>query len=174
MNFSLDQGKAVLRRTPATLAALLRDLPASWTSCDEGPATWSPYMVVGHLVYLEEADWMDRTRVILGHGTSGTFAPIDRTGGFERFSGWTLEALLERFATTRAANLTELDDVVTTEHLDRWSSHPDFGEVTLSELLATWVVHDLNHIGQIVKTMGKQYANAVGPWRAYLPIIDAP
>ncbi|MGC9963610.1 MAG: DinB family protein, partial [Acidimicrobiales bacterium] len=118
--------------------------------------------------------WMDRTRLILEHGTSGVFEPIDREGGFGRFGGWTLGALLERFAMRRAANLAELDEVLRAGDLDRSSTHPDFGTVTLGELLATWVVHDFNHVGQIVKTMGKQYADAVGPWRAYLPIIDAP
>ncbi len=172
MDFLLEHGTAVLRRTPDVLRAMVLDLPESWTANDEGHDTWSPYMVVGHLLHLEETDWMDRARLILD-GSTSVFQPIDREGGFERFRGWDLRDLVERFAVMRAANLAELDALPKPVDLNLTALHPDFGRVSLGELLSTWVVHDLNHVGQIVKTMAKQYSDAVGPWRAYLPIIDA-
>jgi hypothetical protein len=172
VEFSLGAGRGILSRTPAVLDELLRDLPDGWVAADEGAGTWSPYQVVGHLLHLEESDWLDRARVILAHD-HGAFRPIDREAGFARFEGWSLVALLDRFTEARYANLADLDALVTPADLARIGTHPDFGSVTLSELLATWVVHDLNHLGQIVKTMAKQYRAAVGPWREYLPIVDA-
>jgi hypothetical protein len=174
MDFSLEAGKEVLRATPETLRALLSDLSDGWTAGDEGPDTWSPYQVVGHLTYIEECDWIDRTKVILEHGTDRVFDPVDREAGFTRFKGWTLSDLLDRFSTVRTTNLASLDALVGVGDLERRGIHPTFGEVTLGELLATWVAHDLNHLGQIVKTLAKQYTQAVGPWREFLPIIDAP
>ncbi len=174
MDFSLELGKEVLRRTPSVLHALLSDLSEHWTGGDEGPTTWSPYQVVGHLTYIEECDWIDRTRVILEHGTGRVLEPVDREAGFTRYRNWPLRDLLDRFASVRNANLTTLDSLVAVEDLERRGLHPTFGDVTVSQLLATWVVHDLNHLGQTVKTMAKQYAQAVGPWRELLPIIDAP
>lgn len=174
MDFSLDLGKEVLRRTPDALQAMLSDLPEDWITGDEGPDTWSPYQVVGHLTHIEECDWIDRTRVILEHGTARVFEPVDREAGFIRFRDWKLGDLLGRFAAVRASNLETLEALVEVEDLGRRGVHPTFGEVTLGQLLATWVVHDLNHLGQIVKTMAKQYTQAVGPWREFLPIIDAP
>jgi uncharacterized damage-inducible protein DinB len=174
MEFSLASGREVLSRTPSSLSSLLRDLPDDWILGDEGPNTWSPYQVVGHLVHIEEVDWIDRTRVILEGSQEAAFRPIDREAGFARFKGRSLSDLLDRFSMTRSANLVELDSLVTPHDLARTGRHPDFGEVSLSQLLATWVVHDLNHLGQIVKAMAKQYGDAVGPWREYLPIIDAP
>jgi hypothetical protein len=173
VEFSLETGSAVLARTPAALHAFLSGLPDAWTINNEGVGTWSPYQVIGHLVHLEEVDWMDRVRVIHEHDNPGTFRPIDREAGFARFEGWSLGDLLDRFTLLRAANLVELDALVASSDLGRKGRHPDFGEVTLEQLLATWVVHDLNHLSQIVKTMAKQYGDAVGPWREYLPIIDA-
>ncbi len=173
MDFSLELGTEILRRTPSVLSALLAGLPDDWTDGDEGPGTWSPYQVVGHMTYVEECDWIDRTRVILEHGTDRVFEPVDREAGFTQFAGWELTALLSRFARVRASNLDTLDALVAVEDLGRRSVHPAFGVVTLSQLLATWVVHDLNHLGQTVKTMAKQYSEAVGPWRELLPIIDA-
>jgi uncharacterized damage-inducible protein DinB len=174
MEFSLDRARQVLRGTPDVLGAMLSGLSEDWTSGDEGPGTWSPYQVVGHLTHIEEHDWIDRTRVILDHGTERVFDPVDREAGFIRFEGWTLGELLDRFAAVRTSNLEALDALVRAEDLERRGVHPAFGEVTLGQLLATWVVHDLNHLGQIVKAMAKQYTHAVGPWRELLPIIDAP
>ena len=174
MDFSLTLGTEVLRRTPGALRAALSDLPEDWTHGDAGPDTWSPSQVVGHLAHIEECDWIDRTRVILEVGTGRAFEPVDREAGFARFSGWRLADLLDRFASLRTANLETLAALVESKDLGRRGVHPTFGEVTLSQLLATWVVHDLNHVGQIVKTMAKQYTDAVGPWRDLLPIVDAP
>jgi hypothetical protein len=174
MEFTLEGGCEILRRTPDVLRALLHDLPGDWLHGREAPEAWSPYQVCGHLLHVEECDWLDRTRVILEHGTGRVFEPVDREAGFARFRGWPLSDLLDSFASTRQANLTELTRLLAGGGLDRRGVHPDFGEVTLAQLLATWVVHDLNHLGQVGKTMAKQYADAVGPWRAYLPILDQP
>jgi DinB superfamily len=174
MDFSLELGQEVLRRTPSVLQAMLADMSSEWTAASEGPDAWSPDQVVGHLTYVEESDWIDRTRLILEHGTSRVFEPVDREAGFTRYRDWQLIDLLDRFGAVRASNLTTLEALIDIADLKRRGVHPDFGEVTISQLLATWVAHDLNHLGQIVKTMAKQYADAVGPWRAFLPIIDAP
>jgi DinB superfamily len=174
MEYSLDLGKQVLLQTPQVLISLLSELSENWIDLSEGPDSWSPRQVVGHLTFVEENDWIDRTMVILQHGASKVFDPIDREGGFERFSGWSLSDLLDRFASVRHSNLVSLDAMVDTFDLRLEGRHPDLGRVTLGQLLATWVVHDLNHLGQIVKTMAKQYSGAVGPWRRFLPIIDAP
>lgn len=153
---------------------MLSDLSDGWTAGDEGPDTWSPYRVVGHLTYIEESDWIDRTRVILEHGTERVFEPVDREAGFTHFRDWKLNDLLDRFDSVRTSNLKTLEALVEVGDLERRGVHPKFGEVTISQLLATWVVHDLNHLGQAVKTMAKQFGEAVGPWREFLPIIDAP
>lgn len=174
MDFSIDVGREVLRRTPATLGALLAGLSDGWIAGDEGPGTWSVWQTVGHLTHIEEVDWIDRTRIILEHGTTRAFTPVDREAGFARFAGWPITDLLARFGTVRDSNLRTLDSLVTAGELGRRGVHPTFGEVTLGQLLATWVVHDLNHLNQIVKAMAKQYTDAVGPWREFLPVIDAP
>jgi len=174
MEFSIESGTEVLRGTPDALRALLTGLSEGWIDGNEGPGTWSPWQVLGHLTHIEETDWLDRTRVILEHGTDREFAPVDREAGFTKFHGWSVERLLDRFGEVRASNLRTVDELVTASDLERRGVHPTFGEVTLGELLATWVVHDLNHTGQIVKAMAKQYTAAVGPWREFLSIIDAP
>jgi uncharacterized damage-inducible protein DinB len=174
VEFSLARSTELLRSTPGTLRALLGALSQEWLDADEGPGTWSPYQVTGHLLHIEETDWIDRTRVILEHGTAAPFEPVDREAGFARFQGWTLDQLLARFAVVRAANLATLETLVHDADLARRGLHPLFGEVTLAQLLATWTVHDLNHLGQIVKTLAKQYRDAIGPWRQLLPIVDAP
>jgi hypothetical protein len=174
MQFSLESANEVLHATPDALRAMLANLSEEWVQGREAPDAWSPYQVCGHLLHVEECDWMDRTRVILEHGTNRVFAPVDREAGFARFHGWPLGDILDRFAATRRTNLDELATVVGPDELGRRGVHPDFGEVTLSQLLATWAVHDLNHLNQIVKTMAKDYVDAVGPWRAFLPVLDAP
>src|SRR5262249_44573726 len=161
----IDDARAVLRRTPEALRAMLSGLPDGWLTGNEGPGSWSPYQVVGHLTHVEEVDWIDRTRIILEHGTDRVFEPIDREAGFTRFAGWSLDDLLDRFAFLRDANLSALGEIVGPENIGRRGVHPTFGEVTLGQLLATWVVHDFNHVGQIVKAEAKQYRDAVGPWR---------
>ena len=174
MEYSIETGMEVLRGTPDALRGLLSGLSEQWLDGNEGPDTWSPWMVLGHLTHTEESDWMDRTKVILEHGTDRPFDPVDREAGFVRFKGWSIGELLDRFSAVRESNLEELHALVTDGDLDRHGLHPAFGQVTLGQLLATWVVHDLNHTGQIVKAMSKQYRDAIGPWREFLPIVDAP
>lgn len=174
MEFSLELALPVLRQTPLVLEALLSELGEEWTFQSEGPGAWTPYQVVGHLTFIEESDWIDRTRVILDQASHRVFQPIDREAGFKRYEGVGLPDLLRRFSTLRSANVQVLTSLVTLEDLDKRGVHPDFGEVRLDQLLATWVVHDLNHVNQIIKTLAKQYTDAIGPWRANLPIVDAP
>jgi hypothetical protein len=126
------------------------------------------------MTHIEESDWMDRTEKILAEGGPHAFEPVDREAGFERFAGWSMTDLLDRFGEVRTANLERLAALVSVRDLEREGIHPTFGTVTLDQLLAAWVVHDMNHLDQIAKTMGKQYRDAVGPWRAFLPIVDAP
>ncbi len=173
VEFTLSGGKAVLSRTPSTLRALLIDLPGELTTSNEGPDTWSPFQVVGHMTHIEEFDWMDRAELILSRSEPRTFEPVDREAGFARFARWSMKEMLDRFADLRTSNLRQLDAMVSDDDLGRIGIHPTFGEVSLSQLLATWAVHDLNHLNQIVKTMAKQYATAIGPWRTWLPVVDA-
>jgi hypothetical protein len=174
MEFAVESAREILRRTPQVLQAMLSDLPDVWSHGRESPDAWSPYEVCGHLLHVEECDWIDRTKVILEHGTATVFEPVDREAGFVRFAGLSVRELLDRFASTRQTNLDELAALLRPGDLDRRGLHPDFGEVSLAQLLATWTVHDLNHVNQIVKTMAKQYGDAVGPWRAFLPLLDMP
>ncbi len=172
MEFDLDAGLAVLTRTPVTLRALLAGLPAPWRSANEGPDTWSPQDVVGHLIHGEETDWIPRAKIILTKGESQAFEPFDRFAQARRFTGWSLERLLDRFAEARADGIATLRGWhLTREQLARCGRHPELGQVTLSQLLASWVVHDLGHIAQISRVMAKQYTAAVGPWNAYLPVL---
>lgn len=173
MEYQLDEAKSVLQRTPPTLNSLLRDLPDAWIVSNEGPDTWSPFDVVGHLIHGEESDWVPRARIILADGENSSFVPFDRFAMFEKSKGKSMGDLLETFERLRRENLRELEQMnLTPELLSKRGKHPELGIVTLSELLATWVVHDLGHIAQIVRVMSKQYGDAVGPWRAYLPILS--
>ena len=174
MDFDLDETLEILARTPEILRTLLRELPAGWTSGNEGPDTWSPYDVLGHLIHGEKADWIGRARIILDHGESRTFEPFDRFAMFRESAGKTLGELLDQFARLRQRNLETVRGFgLTADHLELRGRHPDFGTVTLGQLLATWAVHDLGHIAQITRVMAKQYAGHVGPWRAYLPVLEA-
>lgn len=175
MKFDLDHGLAVLDRTPGTLRALLGGLPDAWTTPNEGPDTWSARNVVGHLIDGEETDWMVRARVILAQGERRTFAPFDRFRHLTVARGKSLGELLERFEAVRRQNLRELRALALTDaQLSLEGVHPAFGAVTLRQLLATWVVHDLGHLAQIARVMAKQYGAAVGPWREYLPVLTRP
>lgn len=172
MEFQLEQATEILRRTPAALNALLRDLPDEWVIANEGPESWSPFDIVGHLIHGEEADWIPRARLILEHGESRPFEPFDRFAMFEKSRGKSLGDLLDRFERLRAESLKELGGMnLTPEALARRGAHPELGEVTLGQLLSTWVVHDLGHVGQVVRVMAKQYGEAVGAWRAYLSVL---
>ncbi len=175
MKYELDQAVAVLRRTPSTLKALLNGLPDEWTRSSMGPGTWSAYDVVGHLLHGDQTDWITRARIILEHGEGHPFESFDRTAMFEKYRDYPLDRLLDAFAEARSQNLDTLRGLnITPDRLALKGTHPALGTVTLSQLLSTWVVHDLNHIGQIVEVMARQYAEAVGPWRAYLAILTRP
>jgi hypothetical protein len=171
--FVLEEATAILSRTPSTLDAMLRGLPASWILAHEGGETWSPFDVMGHLVHGEQTDWMRRARIILEHGDTRAFDKFDRFAQFTASAGRTLPELLDDFTTLRAANLRELDSLnLTDADLDRAGRHPELGAVTLRQLLATWVAHDLDHVVQVSRVLARQYSDAVGPWRAYLRVIS--
>lgn len=174
MPFDLDAAMAVLRRTPATLDALLRGLPEQWARATEGPETWSPFDVLGHLIHGEETDWIPRARIILSEGERRPFEPFDRFAQMATSKGRTLEDLLDEFRRLRAENLETLVSWnLGVTDLERHGRHPELGIVTLRHLLATWVAHDLGHLGQIARVMAKQYAEAVGPWKAYMSVFRA-
>jgi len=165
----------ILERTPATLRALLGGLSVEWTAPNEGPDSFSAFDNVGHLVHGERTDWIPRARLILEQGDDRRFAPYDRFAQRHESAGKTLSQLLDEFETLRTANVRELQSwCLTDEQLALEGEHPAFGAVTLRQLLATWAVHDLSHLAQIARVMAKQYREAVGPWRAYLPILDRP
>lgn len=171
MTFDLEQAIPVLERTPAVLRTLLAGLPDGWTARNEGGDSWSPFNVVGHLIDGERTDWIVRARIILNR-EGRPFEPFDRFNHLTATTGTSLEQLLEDFAQSRAANLQTLRGWnLTPSLLDLPGTHPELGPVTLRELLATWVVHDLGHIGQVVRVMAKQYAGDVGPWKEYLPVL---
>jgi hypothetical protein len=171
--FLIDDAVAILARTPATLDVLLRGLPAAWAAAHEGGQTWSPFDVVGHLIHGERTDWIPRARIILEHGDARAFDKFDRFAQFTASEGRTLANLLDEFATLRRDNLRELESMgLTGADLDRRGRHPELGIVTLRQLLATWVAHDLDHLVQISRVLARQYSDEVGPWRAYLRIIS--
>jgi len=171
--FVMEEAVAILARTPATLDALLRGLPDGWVTAREGADTWSPFDVIGHLIHGERTDWVPRARIILEHGETRAFDKFDRFAQFADSAGRTLGSLLDEFATLRQANLHALAALGLTEHdLDRRGQHPELGVVTLRQLLATWVAHDLDHVVQISRVIAQQYTEEVGPWRAYLRIIS--
>ena len=173
MELDLASGIAVLERTPRTLRALLDGLGPAWTDGTEGPETWSPYVIVGHLVHGERADWIPRARLILAQGATRRFTPFDRFAQFRESEGKSLAQLLDEFESLRSENLTTLAGWhLGDAELALEGEHPEFGAVTLRQLLATWVAHDLGHIAQAARVMAKQYREAVGPWRAYLPVLD--
>lgn len=172
MEFDLDQAAALLARTPETLSALLKQLQPEWTQSNEGPDSWSPYDVVGHLIHGERTDWIPRLRTILEHGESRPFDAFDRTAQFAESRGKPLEELLAELAALREQNLGTLAELkIGPGDLEKTGKHPALGRVTLKQLLATWVAHDLDHLAQVARTMAKQYAAEVGPWRAYLSIL---
>lgn len=173
MEFQLHHAQEILRRTPATLYSLLHDLPDEWILSNEGPDSWSPFDIMGHLIHGEETDWIPRARIILQYGELRNFEPFDRFAMFEKSRGKSLGELLETFEELRRASLKELQEMnLTPEMLEKRGRHPELGVVTLGQLLSTWVVHDLGHIGQIVRVMAKQYGEAVGVWQAYLSILS--
>jgi hypothetical protein len=173
MEFQLNEAIEVLGRTPATLQALLGDLAERWVKAREGEGTWSPFEVVGHLIHGERTDWLPRVEHILQHGDRSPFAPFDRNAQAAQPDGPDLRTLLERFANLRQTNLQRLSALQLTQvDLDRYGLHPELGRVTLQQLLATWVAHDLSHVAQVARVMARQYTDAVGPWRAYLSLLQ--
>lgn len=172
MGFRLDLSIDILQRTPATLGALLQGVDKAWARGTEGPDTFSPFDVVGHLIDGEETDWITRSRIILARGSDPRFEPYDRFRHRARNAARTLESLLAEFAKLRASNLELLDSWNLTEaELDLRGEHPELGPVTLRQLLASWVVHDLEHLAQVARVMAKQYRSEVGPWVPYLPVL---
>jgi hypothetical protein len=172
MKFDLALALPVLERTPQALDSLLRDLPAEWATATEEAGTWSPFDVLGHLIDGEETDWIPRVRIILSDGTDRRFEPFDRSRHLSRNRGRALGDLLQEFGTLRRANLTTLRHFrLTPMDLQRTATHPELGMVTLEQHLASWVVHDLGHLAQVSRAMARQYSDAVGPWKAYLPIL---
>jgi hypothetical protein len=180
MKFDLEHTIEVLSSTPATIEALLSNMSSAWTSSeltsDSQPQSpdreWSAYDVVGHLIHGEETDWIPRARIILEQGEDRTFVPFDRFAQFENSKGKSLGDLLEEFAQLRQDNVDRLRNWnLTEEQFDLEGMHPELGRVTLRQLLATWVVHDLDHIRQIVTVVAKRYDSEVGPWKEYLSIL---
>ena len=173
MQFNVDDALAVLERTPATFRALLAGMPAAWTTPNEGPDTFSAFDNVGHLIHGERTDWIPRARIILAPGPTRTFAPYDRFAQVRDSQGKSMTTLLDDFAVLRAENVAELRGWrLTAADLALTGEHPALGTVTLEQLLATWVGHDLGHLAQTARVMAKQYCEAVGPWRAYLSVMD--
>ncbi|MBK7873471.1 MAG: DinB family protein [Saprospiraceae bacterium] len=174
MQFTLSKSIEILERTPDVLLTMLHHISDDWTSQNEGGDSWSAYDIIGHLIHGELTDWMPRAEIILSDKTDKRFAPFDRFAQLEASKGKTLYELLKEFKTLRNQNLELLRSKnLTDEHLELKGIHPAFGEVTLAQLLATWTVHDLNHIAQISRVMAKQYKEAVGPWVEYLRILQS-
>jgi hypothetical protein len=173
MSFDLADSLDLLARTPSVLTALLAGTGAGWHDRDEGPETWSPCTVVGHLIHGEETDWVPRARIVLEHGDERPFEPFDRFAQCERFAGWSLDDLLDHFEVLRERNVETVRGWrLTEERLDLPGLHPELGAVTLRQLLATWAAHDLNHLAQIARVMAKRHDQAVGPWKRYLGILN--
>ncbi len=180
--FNLAEAIAILTRTPATLNALLRGLPDLWVLHNEGSSdgggnneeknTWSAFDIVGHLIVGDRTDWMPRARIILENGEARSFDPFDRFAQEKESQGKSLEQLLDEFARVRSENVAALQALnLQPEDLARRGRHPALGVVTLSQLLATWAVHDLTHLHQLSRVMAHQYRDAVGPWSAYLGVL---
>lgn len=172
MKFDLDSALQILERTPSVLESLLENLSPQWTMHNEGVDTWSPYDIVGHLIQGEMTDWIPRMEIILSDQADKTFSPFDRYAQFENSKGKSLTELLTAFHSLRKKNISILKSKqLTARDLERTGIHPAFGEVNLAQLLATWTVHDLNHIVQISRVMAKQYKDEVGPWIEYLGVL---
>lgn len=171
--FDVAKSVEVLQQTPYTLRRMLEGLSPEWTASIGDIENWSPYDVIGHLIHGEETDWIPRAEIILAQGENRRFTPYDRLAQFERSRGKTLADLLTEFAYLRNVNIEKLAGwQLTPDQLGLTGVHPELGEVTLAQLLATWVVHDLNHIQQIVKYLAAKYSENVGPWKAYLSILS--
>ena len=172
MEFELNRAIAVLERTPATLRELMWDLPEAWVSTSGDRSDWGPFDILGHLIHGELTDWIPRARIILESQDQRPFESFDRQAQFEASAGKSVEELLREFEDLRRENLVTLRSWdLTEEDLAGVGRHPELGQVTLRQLLATWVVHDLGHLAQISRSMARRYGNEVGPWREYLPVL---
>jgi hypothetical protein len=168
----LEECLSVLTRTPATLNSFLRDLPEAWTTATEGPGTWSPYDVIGHLIHGEKVDWMARLQIILVHGESRPFDPFDREAQFRESKGKSLAMLLDEFGALRRENILRLRALdLQPAQLELKGTHPTLGVVTLRQLLATWTAHDLAHILQVSRVMARRYKEETGPWAQFLSVM---
>ncbi len=172
MQFELDAAIAILERTPQVLNALLRDAPRPWAMNNEGGESWSPFDVLGHFIHGEKTDWIPRARIILEHGEAQPFEAFDRFAQFKASQGKSIETLLDEFADLRQQNVAALRAMnLQVADFAKTGLHPELGVVTLGQLIATWTAHDFDHLHQIVRTMGKQYAGEVGPWEQYLGVL---
>ena len=172
MKFELREAFEILERTPGVLASLLQGLATSWVANNEGPDTFSPIDVLGHLMHGEKTDWVERIKIIMEHGESKPFEPFDRFGHQAEIEGKPSGVLLQGFHALRVKNLRYVHDLKLDEaKLALTGTHPELGTVTVQQLMSTWAVHDLSHIGQIVRVMARQYAAETGPWKEYLPIL---
>jgi hypothetical protein len=172
MDFKLNSAIEILERTPQVLKSFLNGLSPEWIENNEGEETWSPFDIIGHLIHGEKTDWIIRTEVILSKESDKTFAPFDRFAQFEESKGKAISDLLNEFQTLRKENLRILKSKnLKEEDFKKKGVHPALGEITLEQLLSTWVAHDLGHIAQVSRVMAKQYKENVGPWAAYLPIL---
>lgn len=172
MEFSMERAIEILKSTPDVLFAMMGTVSVDWTNKNEGGDTWSAYDVVGHLIHGERTDWIPRVEIILSNETKKSFKSFDRFAQFKDSEGKTLFQLLEEFKALRNVNVKALTSKgIKKEELRLKGKHPALGEVTLSQLIATWVVHDLDHIAQISRIMAKQYNEEVGPWVEYLRVL---
>lgn len=172
ISFDIDEAISILERTPKVISVLLPGLSKEWLYNNEGDSTWSPHQILGHLVYGEETDWLPRTKIIIEFDTTKKFEPYDRFAQDRLYADKSSEELLDLFAKRRAQNLKELKGMsLSSEDLMRKGKHPEFGNITLKEMLSSWVVHDLGHITQISRVLAKNYKNEIGPWTKYLTIV---
>jgi hypothetical protein len=172
MPFTIEEALEILERTPSVLESMLTGLSGTWTDATEGPETWSAFDIVGHLIHGERTDWVPRMEIVLSGKPDRMFTPFDMTAHFHDSKGKTLAMLLQEFRALRTANIVAVRAKgLTGGQLETTGTHPELGKVTLEQLLATWVVHDLDHLSQITRVMAVQYRTAVGPWRAYLKIL---
>ena len=173
MEYKLDKSLEILERTPKILINYLENLSEDWIFCNEGEETWSAFDIIGHLIHGEKTDWIPRTNIILQQNENNTFESFDRFAQFESSKGKTMRQLLNEFLNLRTKNIKYLKSLnISDEQLQLKGQHPELGDVTLKQLLASWVTHDLGHIAQILRVMAKQYKDEVGPWVKYISILN--
>jgi hypothetical protein len=174
MKYTIKQGLPLLQNTPTVVQSLAEELNRDWTHSNEGPDTWSFYDILGHLIHCEEADWIPRLEIILSDNKNKRFTPLDRTAHINKTKGLSVDDLVLRFISKRADNLHKLQrHNLSEDAMFLEGTHPEFGGVTIEALLSAWVVHDLNHISQMCRVLAYQFKESVGPWKAYMPILDS-